>query len=232
MAIDQATDDTYAISADDQGHLLSCEVTATNGGGALAETSDPIAVPALLGAPVSTQAPVVSGTAALGGVLASTSGGWSGTVADVVYQWERGGVAIGDATGSSYTVGRADCGASLTCVVTASNDAGQTSVSSDAVAVTTAPVVALRLSSARVKAGRSVAISGSVTNALAAAHTVAICRKSAGKLIVLERLTVSGAGAFHWKMKASRAGKWTLVATYKAAGVTFRSKAVTLTVRR
>jgi hypothetical protein len=232
VAIADATDDTYTIAAADLGHLLACLVTATNTGGALGEISNGIAVPAVLGAPTSAQAPALSGTATLGQVLDCSSGGWTGTVASLAYQWLRDGVAIAGATRDAHQVTVADCGTTLSCVVTATNTAGQTSVASDGLTAAAAPAVGLQVSRRSVVTGKTIVIGGAVTNPLAAARIVCICRRLHGRLVVLHRLTLSGAGAFRWTWHARRGGLWRFVAVYTAAGHRFASPAVSVTVRK
>lgn len=58
------------------------------------------------------------------------------------YQWERDGVAVPGATTATYTLQEADRGATMVCVVTASNGAGSASARSAATAPVTGAVVA------------------------------------------------------------------------------------------
>ena len=232
LAISGATDDTYTVTTDDQGHLLSCEVTAANDAGTLSETSNLVAVAAVLGAPSNTQAPVVAGKVALGQVLTCSSGSWSGTISSLAYQWLRAGVAIADATSDTYRVAAADCGRSLSCIVTATNGAGQTSVASNSSSVAAAPLVSLGASHAVVLAGRPVVLSGAVRNFLAPVRTLAICRRLHGRLIVLRRLTLTKSGIFRCTWKSHRGGLWRFVASYTAAGHRFTSTAVSVAVHK
>ncbi|MGV8886143.1 MAG: ExeM/NucH family extracellular endonuclease [Microbacteriaceae bacterium] len=68
----------------------------------------------------SVTAPVITGNARVGAVLAATSGTWSVASPTLAYQWNRDGAAIAGATAATYTVMSADAGASLTVTVTAS----------------------------------------------------------------------------------------------------------------
>jgi hypothetical protein len=177
-------------------------------------------------------APALNGTAVLGGSLSCSVGSWTGDPAPTyTYQWLRDGTAIASATSASYALQRIDCAQKLSCRVTATNCAGQASKTSSSLTVRAAPDLVLRLSARRLTVGRNVTISGTVRNFLSTARTVCVCRKQSGKLVMLKRITVSGSGAYRWKMKAGKVGRWVLVAVYKAAHVTFQSKAVTLTVR-
>lgn len=84
--------------------------------------------------PVNTAAPVVSGTGTVGLTLSCTSGTWqySPTYA---YQWRRNVANIAGATAATYVLAAADSGTSVSCLVTATNPAGQASISSNAIAV-------------------------------------------------------------------------------------------------
>ena len=82
--------------------------------------------------PVNTDAPAVSGTAAVGQSLSSTTGTWTGAPAPTfTYQWQRGTTDIGSATSSSYTIVSADAGYTLRCVVTATNSLGAVAANSN-----------------------------------------------------------------------------------------------------
>lgn len=101
-------------------------------------------IPGNAAAPVNISAPVISGSGLIGQVLTSTTGTWSGSPSPTfTYQWRRGGTNIAGATSSTYTpVFPADNGASITCLVTATNTSGSASTSSNTIAVETwvAPV--------------------------------------------------------------------------------------------
>src|SRR5207253_650880 len=100
------TGQSYAVQAADQGHSLTCTVTASNtaGPGAPA-TSAPVSVPAPpLGAPVNTAPPAVSGTPTPGNKLSCSTGSWTNNPSKFSHQWNRDGVAIPGATRQTYTV--------------------------------------------------------------------------------------------------------------------------------
>jgi Big-like domain-containing protein len=131
--IAEATAADYATQSADQGHTLLCSVTATNAGGSAAADSAgaPIPAPAAI-----VRKPAISGTRAPGRRLTCASGTWSGTAPlTYSYQWRRVGAAIAGATASTHIVAVADVGASLTCVVTATNSLGSVSAVSAAVVV-------------------------------------------------------------------------------------------------
>ena len=64
-------------------------------------------------------APTVTGKAAVGSTLKSSTGTWKPAATTYTYQWTAGGTAIGGATGSSYVVKPADLGKKLSVSVTA-----------------------------------------------------------------------------------------------------------------
>ena len=84
--------------------------------------------------PINVTPPVISGTAERGETLSSTTGTWTGTgTITFAYQWRRDNVDISGATSSTYVLVEADDNTSITCVVTATDDVGSTSISSNAI---------------------------------------------------------------------------------------------------
>lgn len=79
---------------------------------------------------VNTVAPVASGTFAIGQVLSTTNGTWTGTDdltgPAYTYQWYRDGLAIGGATSSTYIVTSLDVGPEVQCRVSRTNSLGTT----------------------------------------------------------------------------------------------------------
>jgi len=74
-------------------------------------------------APINVDAPHISGTASVGSTLTATTGNWTGSPDTYAYQWKRGSTNVGT-NSSTYVVQAGDAGASITCVVTATNEAG------------------------------------------------------------------------------------------------------------
>ena len=83
--------------------------------------------------PANTAAPAVSGTPNYGQTLSVSNGSWTNSPTGYAYQWNRGGTAITGETAGTHLVVTADVGASLTCIVTASNAGGSASVGSNSV---------------------------------------------------------------------------------------------------
>lgn len=80
----------------------------------------------VMGGPVNTAAPEITGTAERGQVLTCSTGTWSsGTSITYAYQWRRvvggGSTPISGATASTYTLTETDDGAMIGCVVTATD---------------------------------------------------------------------------------------------------------------
>ena len=93
--------------------------------------------------PSNTILPVISGATALGSVLTSTTGTWTGTPAPTfAYQWKRGITNITSATNSTYTLVVGDSAQNITCVVTATNTLGSANATSNVITAQTysAPV--------------------------------------------------------------------------------------------
>ena len=82
--------------------------------------------------PINTVAPVISGGSSLGNTLSSTTGTWTGLgTITYSYQWNRNGNPIRNQTNSTYEIVIADSAASITCTVTATDNAGSNSALSN-----------------------------------------------------------------------------------------------------
>ncbi|HEY5317687.1 MAG TPA: hypothetical protein VIJ20_06885, partial [Solirubrobacteraceae bacterium] len=122
-----ATSATYAVVAADQGHALTCTVTASNGSAEGSATSAAVSVPApptAVIAPIDIAPPAVHGTPTPGNVLSCSDGVWLESPTGYTYQWARNGATIAGATQSIYVVQITDEAATLTCAVTAVNAGG------------------------------------------------------------------------------------------------------------
>jgi hypothetical protein len=75
--------------------------------------------------------PTISGRATRGATLTGTDTTWTGSSATFTYEWLRDGAPV--ATGTTYTLTTDDVGHQIAFRVTATNDAGAVSASSDAV---------------------------------------------------------------------------------------------------
>jgi hypothetical protein len=127
-----ANDDAdYKLTSADAGKTIRLRVTASNASG---DASAASAVTAIVGLPVNTAAPLISGTPKVGTQLKTTTGTWThGPIIAYKYAWQRCAatgkscVAIGtaDATDDAdYTPVAADAGHAIKVVVTARNAYG------------------------------------------------------------------------------------------------------------
>jgi hypothetical protein len=136
IRIDDATSASYTLIHQDVGKTLRVVVSAENKGGSGSQPSRPTAVVEAQ-PPTNTQAPTISGQPRDGETVAASTGSWEGTPPlTYAYQWERCDAQdesckeIAQATGTSYTIGHLDVGATLRVTVTASNAAGHSAASS------------------------------------------------------------------------------------------------------
>jgi hypothetical protein len=127
-----ATAPAYAVTTDDVGSALACQVTGTNGGGGTSATSPTLVATAALAPPGATRAPRVVGTGAPGQTVACDAGAWT-TGGSFAYAWLRDGSAIAGARSVLYKIGVRDGGHRLSCRVTVTNGAGSGSADSAAV---------------------------------------------------------------------------------------------------
>ena len=91
-AIAAATAPTYAVTTDDVGSALACQVTGTNPGGGSSATSPTLVATAALAPPEATRAPRVVGRGVPGQTVACDAGAWS-TGGSFAYAWLRDGTA-------------------------------------------------------------------------------------------------------------------------------------------
>ena len=96
--------------------------------------SSPIPPVPPLSPPVNTVPPNITGTAVVLNTLTTDDGSWINSPTSYSYQWKRGATNIGHNV-NSYILVAADAGQSITCVVTATNGAGSTPETSNAVQI-------------------------------------------------------------------------------------------------
>lgn len=133
-AIIGATANTRVLALADVGAAMSCTVTAINSGVPAVATS--AATAAILGDPVFSEQPSITGTAQEGETLTGDPGTHTGTSA--TYRWLADDVAIGGETGLTLVLAAGQIGTVITFEVTAINAAGSTVATS----VATAAVIA------------------------------------------------------------------------------------------
>ncbi len=140
--ITSATADTHKLTATDVGHTLRVIVTATNEGGSTPATSAATApvAKALPPKPKDKTAPTTTGTTTEGDTLTATNGTWENNPAGYKYQWQdcnaSGGscLDIAAANSNSHKLTATDVGDTLRVVVTATNEGGATTATSNATA--------------------------------------------------------------------------------------------------
>jgi hypothetical protein len=196
-----ATDTTYTLVAADVGQRMRVLVTATNPD---RSTAVPSAFTAVVQAapPVNGAAPVVTGTTLLGAQLSATTGDWSPVGASYAYQWQRdtgsGFADIPGATAASYTLVRADVGATLRVRVTATNvDGSGSAVSAATDAVVAPPVntVAPAVPSGTAAQGETLTADRGTWDASGAAYSYTWLRCAAGATTVTAGCSEIGSGA-------------------------------------
>ena len=142
-----ATRDRYRIASADVGSRLRVRVTATNADGSTTVASNPTAI--VVGPPVNTSIPLVTGSALVDGVATVQPGTWTGRQPiSFSYAWLRcnnaGGecAAIAGATGRSYRLTSGDVGHRMRANVTARNAIGSVTVLSGESAIVGVPLPA------------------------------------------------------------------------------------------
>ena len=142
-----ATRSSYQLAAADVGSRLRVRVTATNSDGSTTVASNPTGV--VVGLPVNTSIPLVTGSALVGQVATAQPGTWVGRQPiSFAYAWLRcnnaGGecVAVAGASGRSYRLTSADVGHRMRANVTARNAIGSATVTSGESAIVGVPLPA------------------------------------------------------------------------------------------
>ncbi len=120
VAVGGATASTYTLGDADVGSQISVQVSYTDGQGTAEgplTSAQTAAVTNVNDAPVGV--PTITGTVTEDQALTADTSGISDAdgLGAFSYQWLRGGVAIGGATGSTYTLGDADVGSQISVQV-------------------------------------------------------------------------------------------------------------------
>ena len=145
-AIAGATGSTYQVREEDETHVLSCKVTASNGETEASEVSKN-GVEVAGHRPTNMSPPEILGFAAVNETLTCTEGTWSGSKPlKFEFSWVLNGKEV-IAHGNSLVVVAADEGQSLSCTVKAENKLGEGLAGSESrkvegkLAATGAPVI-------------------------------------------------------------------------------------------
>lgn len=191
-----ATDKTYTLTAADVDHTVRVKVTASNADGQTNAFSRPSDVVSANTPPNNTGLPTITGTPQPGDELTASTGTWTGGVRSYAYQWRRcdtGGAGCTDvagATGKTYGVRAADVGHSLRVTVTATNLAGSTPATSNAVAVRSGTSPPPPPPSANKRP--TIAIVSARFRGLRLYARIRVCDDSRRKLAIIERDSKAG----------------------------------------
>ena len=151
VAISGATSSTYVITGSDVGNSITCRVTGSNSAGSSQSVSNSIVI---IGSPVVSTYPTISGNSVVGSVLTISNGSWTNSPTAYTYQWKKNGTDISGANTTSYILVSGDVGAVINCAVTATNSAGNTTaISSNSITVIAAVANAPTMTSAPVITG-------------------------------------------------------------------------------
>jgi hypothetical protein len=125
-----ASGPSFLVPAADAELSITCEVLAENAGGRATKTSSPVVIGG--SPPLAKGRPTIVGTPALGDMLECINTTWEGAPApSFSYVWLRNGIdPTKPSAEDTYAVTEADEGTSLSCKVTAHNNAGEASATS------------------------------------------------------------------------------------------------------
>lgn len=130
----------YNIMPADDGKAIYATVFATNPAGSASNVSNTLTVQS---APSNLIKPVLSGSAEVGGTLSVSNGLWSGTPTIVfTYQWKQNGAPIGGETANTLLIDASYAGNTITCEVTATNNAGAASSTTNGAIAFILPTIA------------------------------------------------------------------------------------------
>ncbi len=121
--IEGATTNTYTVRKFDEGHLLACEVTASNPAGTEHATSPRVHVPG--SPPEDVEPPTVTGVPQVGETLTCSPGLWRGKPSPTLtYQWLINDQEVPGATEPTFVTEADDLNANVSCEVIATNTEG------------------------------------------------------------------------------------------------------------
>ncbi|MET0303886.1 MAG: S8 family serine peptidase [Microbacteriaceae bacterium] len=178
-------------------------------------------------APVNVTPPTVEGTAKVGSTLTATPGEWDSAELEFAYQWQRDGVDIDGATAATYKVAKADQGAALSVVVTATNaDGVSASAASEAVTVKWSSTTKLSLNRSVGFSWQKVTATVRVDSPAEAAPTGTVTLRIDGKDHVVPA-ELDASGKLTYQLPKLRSGIHTVKATYAGDDLTTGSTSST-----
>jgi hypothetical protein len=198
-----ATNQAYLLTANDVGHTIRVQESATNAGGTggpATSTQTGVVQPqnGPPTAPSNNSPPVITGVTRVGHTLTTSVGDWSGTAPIVfTYEWQRCTLAcrgIPGATQRSYVLTSNDRNAKVRVLVTATNSVGKaTAISSEV-----GPIASDGARSARIRALLSKALPprGTIGRVLSRGYFALAFSAPSSGLLVLSAQSVS-TGSHH-----------------------------------
>jgi hypothetical protein len=131
-AIEGATASTYVVTKFEQGHLIACEVVATNAAGTERAVSARVHIPGSAPEIDAEQPPMITGQPQVGDQLTCEPGLWHGKPSPTLqYQWLINGSEIAGATEQTYIPEQAQLGDYISCEVIATSTEGSAEASSE-----------------------------------------------------------------------------------------------------
>lgn len=121
VAIDDANDQTYVLTAADKGKVITVSVTATKDGYRTVVLTSVVAAP-VSPASFTADVPVITGSPVVGQTLTADFGNWTPVPSAGAIEWKRDGKVIDGATSDTYLVTSADVGSKLTVSLLGSLD--------------------------------------------------------------------------------------------------------------
>ena len=235
-AISGASNQSYTLTQADLNHTLIVLVTATNSAGSTGPiNSKPSDVVSAAAPPVFQSRPTITGKTQVGETLAAKVGTFSGGIpTKFAFQWQRcdkdgqNCANVSGATAESYGVRSVDVDNTMRVKVTASNDYGTVSQTSDRTGVITAipqpVVVTTTISASRsvITCCQPVKLSGTVSTQKAGV-TVTILGREIDDLAAVPIATAMSDATGSWTVTVRPAVKTTYTAqigTAPTAGVT------------
>ena len=218
VAIGGATSDTYELVGQDAGTAISVQVTPVLANYVpITRVSQPTSA-VLTGLYAVKPIPTITGTTAVGRLLTAVTAGWDPTPTSFTYVWLRNGIAISDATSSTYRLVLADRGfvisVRVTPVLTGYSSPAKTSIDSDVVVTGSFTSTTLPTISGTVAVGQTLT---ATTAAWTPAATFTYQWKRGGTAI-------SGATSAQYTVAPADAGsRLTVTATGAADGITAES---------
>ena len=125
VSVQSGTNNQYTVASGDVTKTIVCRVTATNVAGST--NADSAATSAVLAPPpVNSVLPVITYSSPInwGQTLTCSTGTWSNSPSSYSYNWKSNGVSVQNSASNSYVVQSSDVTKTITCEVTATNEAG------------------------------------------------------------------------------------------------------------